>query len=64
LSWRRYPLVKWYRILLAAAFFMVLASCGSPSAPRLPPADEDEADPDSTRGGYLEIVQEVPNFWA
>ena len=56
--------MKWYRILLAAAFFMVLASCGSPSAPRLPPADEDEADPDSTRSGYLDIVQEVPIFWA
>lgn len=55
--------MKWHRIFLALFLFVVLTACGSPSAPRLPPADEDEADPDSTRGGYLDLMQDQPIFW-
>lgn len=58
--------MKWYRIFLAMSLFVVLTACGNPlSAPRLPPADEDdqEAEPDSTKGGFLDMLQEEPIFW-
>ena len=57
--------MKWYRNFLAMSLFVVLTACGSPSAPRLPPADEDEqeAEPDSTKGGFLDLLPEEPIFW-
>jgi len=61
--WRRFALVRWYRIICVAAL-LALASCSSPSVPRLPPADEeDETQPDSTKGGFLDTAKEEPSYW-